>query len=110
MKKINTIETTSEIVSYMEKNDLTLKLYSNYELGGSYIDPCSVYYHDNSGWHYYYRNRLDRVSEIYVLSTDEILTILFENRMQINDRYWDRKYYIFPRNYTDHLTGKIKTA
>jgi len=110
MKKINTIAIASEIVSYMEENDLMFNLYSNYEIGGLYIDPCSVYYHDETGWYYYFKNRSNRVSEIYNISVDEIVSILFENLMQINDRYWDRKYYIFPKNYINHLTGKIKAA
>lgn len=108
MKKINGFASAAEVMFYLQKYDLTFKLFSDYERGGAYIDPCCEYFFEHDSWYCYITEKGKRTSEIFNIDSDVMLYLIYNNQIQINDRYHDRTRWIFPQNYINHETGKPK--
>lgn len=99
MKKVKSLEDIPSIINYIEKHNLTLTIYFDYIRGGAYNDFSKVIYIENRVWNYYYNKKGIRVTPIYKITRDDLIWLIYQNLKQINDRYFDRKYYIFPRHY-----------
>ena len=83
--KITSIAIAKELVDKLGSDGHRFSVY----FGNQSIHQHYVYYRDSNGWHSYYAEQNSRSTDVRNHSAETVAKVLYRNRSQFNDLYYD---------------------